>query len=230
MFARIRCIFSSMLRSASTGQSNSHLQVAYRFQPLEQRCLLSAPYIADYTAWGPEIGEGDYLSPGYEYNSAGFTATFADDDFDSIASVIITWPDGSTPEVFDNIQNNTLEASHFFENVSQNSPYLPGVGFEIVDSASEVGYDNRDLPIFNAPPTGTMNSTGPINEGTSVTVSITDPVDPSPIDTAAGFRYAFGDNPALLPTTYNGTGTSANNQASFYYPDNVPYSTIYGGT
>ena len=50
----------------------------------------------------------------------------------------------------------------------------------------------HDVTINNVAPTATFNyPTANVNEGSSFALSLTDPYDPSSVDTAAGFEYAF---------------------------------------
>jgi len=55
-------------------------------------------------------------------------------------------------------------------------------------------------------PTATIGNNGPINEGSSVTVALTNPVDPSSVDTAAGFHYSFAQASGGLATTLRWCG------------------------
>jgi hypothetical protein len=77
----------------------------------------------------------------------------------------------------------------------------------------------------NVPPTATLGNTGPIAEGDSVTVSFSDPSDPSSADTAAGFHYSFALAPGDLAGSYATAGTASS--ASFTFADNGSY-TVYG--
>jgi len=70
--------------------------------------------------------------------------------------------------------------------------------------------------VKNVPPTATFGDDGPVDEGSSFTLSLTDPADVSSADEAAGFTYAFDcgdgsgysefgqDNTASCATTDNG--------------------------
>lgn len=78
-----------------------------------------------------------------------------------------------------------------------------------------------DLVVNNVSPTATFGNDGPVEEGSAFSLLLTDPVDPSSADIAAGFDYAFdcGDgsgygsfgtsNSASCPTIDNGTRSVA---------------------
>lgn len=51
--------------------------------------------------------------------------------------------------------------------------------------------DTATLTIANTPPDATLENSGPVLAGEDVTITHSDPSDPSIVDTAAGFRYAF---------------------------------------
>jgi hypothetical protein len=69
--------------------------------------------------------------------------------------------------------------------------------------------------VRNAAPTADISNSGPIDEGGSATVSLTNPVDPSSDDTTAGFHYAFSCDGSALPDTYAAAGTSSSTSCSF---------------
>src|SRR5581483_4690504 len=48
--------------------------------------------------------------------------------------------------------------------------------------------------VTNTAPTGTLTNSGPVNEGSTATVTFESPAEPSPADVAAGLRYAFDFN------------------------------------
>jgi uncharacterized delta-60 repeat protein len=49
----------------------------------------------------------------------------------------------------------------------------------------------HDVTVDNVAPTATFGNDGPVDEGSSFVLSLTDPFDPSDADTAAGLTYAF---------------------------------------
>src|SRR5437870_10042182 len=53
------------------------------------------------------------------------------------------------------------------------------------------------VTVNNVAPTATFGNDGPVDEGSSFHLSLTSPSDPSSVDTAPGFEYAFdcGDGP-----------------------------------
>lgn len=60
----------------------------------------------------------------------------------------------------------------------------------------------------NVAPTADIGNDGPIDEGGSATVSLTNAFDPSAADTTAGFHYAFSCTNGALPSTYAAAGTA----------------------
>ena len=65
------------------------------------------------------------------------------------------------------------------------------------------------VQIDNVAPTADIADNGPVNEGSSATISLSNPFDPSSADTTAGFHYAFDcDGGSLAGATYAGSGTS----------------------
>ena len=73
------------------------------------------------------------------------------------------------------------------------------------------------VTITNVAPSATFNAPSSVNEGDNINVSLTSPSDPSSVDTAAGFTYAFNcgsgygafgpSNSTSCPTSDNGTKT-----------------------
>ncbi|MBI4507612.1 MAG: hypothetical protein HY691_18930, partial [Chloroflexi bacterium] len=73
------------------------------------------------------------------------------------------------------------------------------------------------LTVNNVASTATFNAPSSVNEGSPISLSLTGASDPSPVDTAAGFSYAFdcgsgygaygAASSASCPTTDNGTRT-----------------------
>ncbi len=107
-----------------------------------------------------------------------------------------------------------------------------------LDSGSYTFYgrvfnQNNDFTTYSAPVTVTnVNPTAGliaplmVNEGQTFTASLINSSDPSPVDTAAGFHYAFSTDPTTLPTTYAAAGTA--NSVTLSFPDNGPGTRVYG--
>lgn len=87
------------------------------------------------------------------------------------------------------------------------------VRLRVTDMGGLTSNDTATVNITNSAPTATLGAASPINEGSSGTVSFTNPFDFSNADTTAGFRYAYDlDNNGLFETgdgTYAGSSTSA---------------------
>ena len=78
------------------------------------------------------------------------------------------------------------------------------------------------VAVANVAPTADLGNNGPKAEGSPVTVSFTNPADPSSGDVAAGFRYSFAcTTSTALPTTYAAAGTDASKDCTFL--DNGTY-------
>ncbi len=80
------------------------------------------------------------------------------------------------------------------------------------DEDGAVSTTSFELVVVNVDPTATFSVTNPawVTYGDTVTVTLTDPFDPSAGDVAAGFRYAFATSPdALAGATYDNSQPSA---------------------
>ena len=89
----------------------------------------------------------------------------------------------------------------------------------VTDKDGGVGATSFTATVANVAPTATFSNDGPVNEGSSFHLSLTNPSDPSTADTTAGFTYAFdcGDGSgygafsaaasATCPTNDNGIRT-----------------------
>ena len=132
----------------------------------------------------------------------------------------ILFDDGLTFE-FDCDNNGSYEvnsqgvtsAQCFFDD---NGPFDVKVLVTDDDGATAEGTIRVD--VTNVPPTATFNAPSPVNEGSDILLSLTNPLDVSPVDAAALFEYDFNcgfgftgtfgpGNSATCPTTDNGTRT-----------------------
>jgi len=99
-----------------------------------------------------------------------------------------------------------------------NGTYLATM--RVDDGDGGVSTRSHMVSVSNVAPTATFNAPETGVEGTSFSVSLTDPTDVSPVDAAAGFTYAFN-----FGSGYGAFGTS--NSASFAPPDSGTY-TVQG--
>jgi hypothetical protein len=116
-------------------------------------------------------------------------------------------------------------ASPTFSAGSADGPSSRTVALRVTDNYGVSTIGTTTLSLTNTAPTATLSNNGPVSEGSAVTVSFTNPSDPSSADTAAGFHYTFALSAADLASSYAGAGTSLS--ASFTFDDNGTY-TVYG--
>jgi PKD repeat protein len=85
--------------------------------------------------------------------------------------------------------------------------------------------DTMQVVVANVNPTATLSNSGPVDEGSPVTISFSNPFDPSSADTAASFRYGFALSPNALPANYADAGNDLS--GAFTFPDNGIFQ-VYG--
>ncbi len=125
------------------------------------------------------------VSTGYTVVSGGFAGT-----------TMVTVPSGGSATFV--LQENTAAMGTltgtvtFTTNDTVENPF----SFPVTGTVSDVA------------PTATISNSGPVSPGSPVTVSLSNPYDPSSADTAAGFRYSFAFTEAALSKTYATTGTT----------------------
>jgi PKD repeat protein len=125
---------------------------------------------------------------------------------DEGAAIAFDGSDSSDPEGHDLIYDwdfgdgNTGTGEMPSHSYDDNGTY--DVCLTVTDPYGDTDTDCTTADIANVPPTATFNYPTEVDEGSSFELSLTDPYDPSPIDTAAGFEYDFdcGDG-------YDGWGT-----------------------
>jgi hypothetical protein len=99
------------------------------------------------------------------------------------------------------------------------------ITLRVADDRGGVAVARTTVTVNNMPPTATLANRGPVDEGGPVVVSFSNPSDPSPVDTAAGFHYSIVSGTAPLATTYADATDGASKELTF--ADNGTY-TVYG--
>jgi hypothetical protein len=139
------------------------------------------------------LNEGDTLS---------VAGSFTDPDTGTAWSATVDYGDGSGEHTIDLNADKTFALSH---NYTDNGTYTATVR---VFNGVKYGDGSIQVSVANVAPTATLGCNGPVNEGSSATVSFTGGTDVSSDDVAAGLRYSFGRTASDLATTYAGAGTA----------------------
>ena len=113
--------------------------------------------------------------------------SFSDPDSDDSWVATVDYGDGSPVLVLD-LNGTTFSLNHVYQD-DAGSPYI--VTVIVNDGTSIPAQIAFPVTVNNVPPTGVIGNSGPVIEGDSATVSISNPNDPSPVDTAAGFTYSY---------------------------------------
>jgi hypothetical protein len=149
------------------------------------------------------IGGAESVDEGREYT---LSLSSSDPGQDTITGWSITWGDGAVQSV----SGNPSSVTHTYAD----GPNTYTISASATDEDGTFNSDGITVAVNNVAPTATFGNDGPVDEGSSFTLSLTDPYDPSSVDTEAGFEYAFdcgsgyGDFSASdsvsCPTTDNG--------------------------
>jgi hypothetical protein len=154
------------------------------------------------------VGFSNPFDPSTADTTAGFLYAF---DFDNDGSFELS---GVAPSA-------TVPASYL-----QDGPGSRVVRGRITDKDGGFTDYTTTITINNVKPTAAFSNGGAVNEGSSGPVSFSGQLDPSSIDTAAGFRYAYDfDNDGTFEVgsgTYTGSVTSASATVPASYLDNGP--------
>jgi uncharacterized delta-60 repeat protein len=169
-----------------------------------------------YVAYGPPCGlgaaryliEGNY-SPDLEIDSSDVSAnegqiaansgTVSDADGDALTLT------ASIGSVMDN-NDGTWSWSYMSDDGPSESQTVTITANDGNEGTAQVTFE---LTVNNVAPTATFTHDGPVDEGSSFTLSLTSPSDPSSVDTMAGFTYAFdcGDGSGLSTFTSEPSAT-----------------------
>ena len=121
--------------------------------------------------------------------STAVSAGFSDPGFLDTHTATIDWGDTSPLEavtVAETDGSGTIQASHLY---TDNGSY--NVVLTVLDDDAGEGIANGIITVDNVAPTGTFQAPSAVNEGTDITLALKDAFDPSVIDTAVGFEYAY---------------------------------------
>ncbi len=135
-----------------------------------------------------------------------FSGSFTDPDPADTHTISWDFGDGSESTI------GTLTPTHVY---ADNGFYT--VILTVTDSSGLTGTDTLSVTVNNVAPTAIFAATGPIDEGSSSTLSLATPSDPATADTAAGFHYSFacdGLDPSLA-SAYALAGTASTATCTF---------------
>lgn len=138
------------------------------------------------------ISFSDQSDPSSADSTAGFHYAYAcDGNLPDDVSYNDSRPDASTTCTFDD------------------GPSTHTIAARIIDKDNGARDYSTTVTVNNVAPTANFTASTPVDEGGSINLSLTDPVDPSQADTAAGFSYAFdcGDGKGYGPPSNSNTTT-----------------------
>ena len=107
---------------------------------------------------------------------------------------------------------------------SLDGPGTHDVLLRVTDRAGNQAMISSQVTVNNVAPTATISSSGTFSYGQNAIVSFSSPTDPSPADTAAGFRYSFGLSVDDLASSY----LDADQSSSWSTQQAVGTYTIFG--
>jgi hypothetical protein len=120
---------------------------------------------------------------------------------------------------------------------ADDGPASPTVEVQVTDPAGQTGTDSVTVSVTNVAPTATFHAPSIVSAGSSFTLSLTSPADPSSADTTAGFAYAFdcGDGSgygafAASPSRSCPTSTTGTRTVHGQIEDKDGGVTTYNGT
>ena len=114
----------------------------------------------------------------------------------AITGWTINWGDGTENQ---QVAGNPSQVLHTYSDGPVNRTIIARA---MAGSTAIPATHNLTVAIGNAAPIATFQSSGPVLEGSTATVSFADAYDPSPADTTAGLHYSFATTQAALLTSY----------------------------
>ncbi len=143
--------------------------------------------------------------------------SFFDSGADSWTATV-NYGDGSGTQPLTLNPDGSFPLDHVY---ADNGTYT--VTVTVSDGAS-TGSTNFTVTVVNLAPEAVLSNNGPIIEGSAVTISFADGIDPSTVDSTS-LRYSFATSMAGLATDFASAGTSTSTNITFN--DNGSY-TVYG--
>lgn len=155
------------------------------------------------------------LNEGMAFSENG---TFNDPDSTSWTATV-DYGDGTGTSPL-SLTTTASSGGSFALNHTYAAPGTYTVTITVTDNQGQAGAGTSTVVIKNLPPTATLSSNGPIDEGGAATVSFSNQFDPGAYDTAQGFHYAFDCTGATgaassMPSTYAGAGTTPSTTCPF---------------
>jgi hypothetical protein len=125
-----------------------------------------------------------------EGQSTTLNAGFADPGVPDSHVVTLVWGDGQTSTL--NLAANVLSfsaAHQYNDNGTPTDNFT--IDITVTDKDGAAVTKSTAIQVTNVAPTATFNAPAVANAGANFSVSLTSPLDPSSVDTSAGFKYAF---------------------------------------
>jgi hypothetical protein len=124
--------------------------------------------------------------------SAGGPYTVAEGGSVTLTATGLDAEGGTLTYAWDLDDNGSYETSGQSVSFSaDDGPASPTVKVQVTDPTGQTGTDSTTVTVTNVAPTATFNAPATVPAGSSFTLSLTSPTDPSSADTAVGFTYAF---------------------------------------
>jgi len=160
--------------------------------------------VCDSNSYAPAVETAAADADGNEGDTLSTSGAFSDADGNDTLEITKTSGDGTVIDNGDGTWSWSLATT---DNGSGS------VTVQADDGEHAVATDSFDWSAANVAPTATFGNDGPVDEGISFALSLTDPYDPSSADTTAGFTYAFdcGDGSGYGAFGAASTATCATN-------------------
>jgi uncharacterized delta-60 repeat protein len=163
-----------------------------------------------------------YVAPGLTLNEGdgfGSSGSFTDPGAETWTATV-DYGDGGGPQPLALNPDKTFGLGHSY---ADNGSYT--VTVTVTDDEGASGVGTFPVTVNNVAPTATLSNSGPVAENSPVTVAFSDPYDPSPADTKAGFHYSIALDPSQLATTY--AAATDGPSKPFTFPDGPASPVVY---